>query len=126
MRTIKFRAWNTKHQYMDNSFFICASNGCAFDVPSRGYDTPNTEIEPTDDLVVMQFTGLTDINGFEIYEGDIVSVDGSGACEVKICSYWGVVYVDSDGYDRQHADCVSEQDYPTIIGNIHQNPELLK
>jgi uncharacterized phage protein (TIGR01671 family) len=79
-----------------------------------------------DEFSIMQFTGLTDINGVEIYEGDIVSVAGHGNCEVKITSYLGVVYVDTDGYEATHYDCADELDYPTVIGNIYQNPELLK
>ena len=126
MRQIKFRAWNNKHKYMDDTVFIRTCDGAVFDVPSVRFDTPNTEVELSNDLLIMQFTGLTDIYGAEIYEGDIVSVPGTGNCEVKISCYYGVVYIDSDGYDFPHADCVSEQDYPTIIGNIHQNPELLK
>ena len=74
----------------------------------------------------VQFTGLLDANGVEVYEGDIVSVPGLGNCEVRISPYFGVVYAGSDGYEAPHSDCAAENDFPTIIGNIYQNPELLK
>ncbi len=114
MRQIKFRIWNTNgqcfHDWRElvekNKIHLLANQQSAYPV--------------------MQFTGLTDINGVEIYEGDIVLVPGEGNCEVKISAYYGVVYSDIFGYERPHADCAAELDYPTIIGNIYQNPELLK
>lgn len=114
MRAIKFRIWNSVGQCFHDWRELVEKNKIHLLADQQsGYP-------------VMQFTGLNDINGVDIYEGDIVSVPGAGNCEVKISPYYGVSYVDSDGYERLHADCVSEQDYPTIIGNIYQNPELLK
>lgn len=55
-REIKFRAWNTKHKYMDATVFIRTCDGSAFDVPGVRFDTPNTEIEKSDDLIIMQYT----------------------------------------------------------------------
>ena len=132
MRNIKFRAWNGHEMIMprDKSYYqhYMSFCGCIIQKSSEGMECfgGGDRWRVVVDLSLMQFTGLTDINGVEIYEGDIVYVPGAGNCEVKISCYYGVVYIDSDGYDFPHADCVSEQDYPTIIGNIYQNPELLK
>jgi uncharacterized phage protein (TIGR01671 family) len=115
-RAIKFRAWAAYGEMLTNIQNHIGNGPWAF----------GTMLTKPDEFSIMQFTGLTDINGVEIYEGDIVSVAGHGNCEVKITSYLGVVYVDTDGYEATHYDCADELDYPTVIGNIYQNPELLK
>ena len=125
-RQIKFRAWNHKHKYMDDAFFIRTCDGATFDVPKFRYDTPNTEIEYTDEFSpLMQFTGLLDKNGKEIYEGDIISIWGT---TLKV--YWE----ESDASFMaetlgDNAICESGQEWSgscEVIGNIYQNPELLE
>ena len=114
MRIIKFRIWNNVGECFHDWRELVGKNKIHLLADQQAC------------YPVMQFTGLTDINGVEIYEGDIVYVPGAGNCEVKISSYYGVTYTDSDGYDSFHADCAAELDYPTVIGNIYQNLELLK
>jgi hypothetical protein len=70
-----------------------------------------------------QFTGLTDKNGKEIYEGDILSCEG---VNYKLVRHEGGNYeLHEEGSDKVfhlflHANIVE------VIGNIHKNPELLK
>ncbi len=71
----------------------------------------------------MQFTGLLDANGVEIYEGDILKLDDlivpalfeDGSFQIKTNNYQGASHLMQDRAKRF-----------VVIGNIHQNPELLK
>jgi len=94
---------------------------------------------------VMQFTGLEDVNGVEIYEHDIakISVDGHKPINAKIIfecgSFWlysidlpSVFDSDTDGMVRLSTLCLELDGFELnqlhqleVIGNIHQNPELL-
>lgn len=87
--------------------------------PWRGYDVdPDT---------VGQFTGLLDKNGKRIFEGDIVrNADGYlFSAQYNFCvkynegRFWG----DADGFVDV---CGAELRYCEVIGNIHNNPELLE
>jgi len=139
MREVKFRAWNkTKKVMVCNSPFIswCVGDGTATIseyVPHNGGYALNSVRQLShyefDNFIFMQFTGLKDENGKEIYEGDIL-----GYCD----NYPGLVFWDSTchrwsllerypkgEYNREH-----ELDYLTepmkILGNIHENPDLLE
>ncbi len=79
---------------------------------------------------VMQFTGLRDKNRREIYEGDVLTADGEFIdgivrwMEDRGCYY----LTDPEGYatDSDHCYDGMEWHHLEIIGNVHENPDLLK
>lgn len=115
MRDIKFRAWSGDRM-ITPAVWINDSN-----LPS--YSLGSAPVAP-----LMQFTGLRDCNGVEIYEGDIVR-DHVGIGIVKYsdkhCAF-RVSY--GDGLAKWFYDYYlnGERESIEVIGNIHQNPELLK
>lgn len=123
MRPIKFRQRNGDRWHYWG--FI----DDAFVTPCR-YDTPS-----------QQFTGLTDRYGVEIYEGDIIDMQQiQGAGNIRGIIHIGAeehrpydcrVWVDTthDGLDKKSGwggKYVFIHDDPEVIGNITENPELLK
>lgn len=83
---------------------------------------------PQEDYVLMQYTGLKDKNGKEIYEGDIVKGSAygkeiyTGVVEFYDASF--VMRIDGNkGYYRLNKMTFQELE---VVGNIYENPELLK
>lgn len=66
--------------------------------------------------IPMQYTGLKDRNGKEIYEGDLCN-DGS---QVQFVGGRWILFYNGGDYE----DLIGEQD--EVIGNIYENPELIK
>jgi uncharacterized phage protein (TIGR01671 family) len=70
-----------------------------------------------------QYTGLKDKNGKEIYEGDILTSINSN----NIVVYWDEIHGRWIGHDKKHFnEDLYYYNCGEIIGNIYENPELLK
>ena len=118
MREIKFRAWNKS---------LNANGGMIWNVPifnGKYFDAYKME---THDHPLMQYTGLTDKNGKEIYEGDILKDTLGWVFEVR----WDDESGRFLGYhSKPRGDIyicyVGREPASTIIGNIWENPELMK
>ena len=112
MREIKFRAWNESTKWMCYNF---TDETFYFDVNLL------VSKEGKDIWEIMQFTGLKDKAGKEIYEGDIMYVAGIGNVEI--------VFVDGCfGYIWEEMlytfNDDQENDIENVMGNIYENPEL--
>ena len=77
-----------------------------------------------DDVILMQYTGLKDKNGKEIYEGDIIKRTLDDEC--GIVGFERGTFVISDKVGDLYGFLRSWYTTVEVIGNIHENPELLE
>jgi len=133
-REIKFRAWDEIGEWMGDITSIDFDEKSIF-MTTRCSDDENCfELDKTP---IMQYTGLKDKNGKEIFEGDVVeyndfnSLRTGGHAEDKIivgkvifsCGMW-MVEENNCGHDLYEA-LVNDEELK-VIGNIYENPELVE
>ena len=112
---IKFRAWDKdEHEY-----FIDGSAGTLFNLVC----CDDLSMMIPDNYIWEQFTGLKDVNGKEIYIGDIVKYRNLDEKYQYLKIRWlqQDCMVDAGGY---RIDIVARR--CEVIGNVHTNPELLE
>jgi uncharacterized phage protein (TIGR01671 family) len=113
-RPIKFRVWDFFHKQWITGAAI-ELNGCIIDTSFA---------EPETNCVALQYTGLTDKNGKEIYEGDIINLkfgELNANLVVKWDKYMGLKYHNGGWTSLVHVETHGE-----VIGNIFEHENLLK
>ncbi|MGF9909566.1 YopX family protein [Brevibacillus porteri] len=119
-REIKFRAWDSK-------FKLHTFNERQEITDEYGESWKQPIWSPVEDAVIMQFTGLHDKNGKEIYEGDIVKNKHDAKGVIKFHKAWGhFVLIPSLVIMSSTVPMWNDWDTLTIIGNIYDKPELLE
>ena len=118
MREIKFRAW-------------AVASHCMFYPNWETHDGILSEIPNT---ILMQYTGLKDKNGTEIYEKDVLNVcNGSINLIPWMDKLYEVKYQLNKGWnicmfcwDKTGKSVMDSTHWCEVVGNIYKNPELLK
>lgn len=128
-REIKFKMWGGNKMFYDiENVYACLMQQIAFNCTQ-----PNSHQIPYDHsglfgAVWLQYIGVKDKNGKEIYHGDIVS-NGSDKIHRRVivwdrATFW-FKQIHGEGNFPVQLSTYSEMTYE-VIGNIYENPELLK
>ena len=119
--------WGSPEQH-GAGWIRCVPVGETLDT-SFQYGTNAVQVDP-EECEVMQFTGLKDSKGVEIYEGDIVRGAWSDDLQAMLVLYQAPAFVMKTAKRNKtwasfimHPD---EQQNYVVIGNIHEHPELIK
>lgn len=127
-RIIKFRVWDNDYSKMSEPFFLYETSTI---ISISFSESGGHSLEISKEKNIMQFTGLCDKNGKEIYEGDII-VDWNVFDQMKkdgyadhecynVISFYDGIFC-FGRFDIPIAEC---NNMCEVVGNIYQNPELL-
>lgn len=120
MRTIKFRGKSLETDDWVYGFLADGNLICTWDNRRNAHEVLS--------ITVGQFTGLTDKNGKEIYEGDVIRInltDGSTTISSVVWNRWG--YWGCDIYINHVVQLgLIDKVRIEVVGNIHDNPELIE
>lgn len=135
-RQIKFRAWAVRQQEMEmiKDLYWFEENG----VHNDGYGDSDIAISGANDsYVLMQFTGLVDCDGVDIYEGDVVEYSNGPEMIKNIVQY--EINYEGDGnifagylfdgsYNVGNGDPFGEASgvHFKVIGNVFEHPHFLE
>lgn len=139
MREYKFRVWDTENKEMlkvqeldfEDTFY-----GGRLSIRTDQYN----DYFDIEDMILMQYTGLKDKNGKEIYEGDILELNKDGRIfygtsdGLLAKKYQLVGFKDGAFMTCRNKHLIDDYDtylwiiskYSTVAGNIYDNPELLE
>lgn len=128
-REIKFRAWCINEKvWFTAGFSVCESGQQIFDADEFTHNVG-------EHVKLVQYTGMKDKNGKEIWEGDIVeskTLFKDSIIRAKIIwdeamGFWKVEEINPVYSEREYLHEVCKGAYETVVvGNIYQNPELIQ
>lgn len=110
MRTIKFRVWDIEEKTMRT-------------FEPYG-DAPIMSVNVEGQFILLQYTGLKDKNGTEIYEGDIVQLFEDKFLKIKFCEEYSSFVGEAPGWIFPLNAGLTEN--YAVISNIYDNSELLE
>lgn len=131
----RYRAWNKTTKVMYEVDDIMSIDFGKSEISVKTLFFKRTNYYDFNDIVLMQSTELTDKNGKEIFEGDVVT-DGYTTGDIKKHPTLGFYTVDDNGTERWFSDTATIEDFEEYVetahrileisGNIYENPELLE
>lgn len=120
MKCFSYRVYDKKEKQYSDATFSIDQYGIVYIQDEDGYWEEIDE----ERYVVELCTGLEDKNGKMIHEGDIMD-DGNHICKIKWSEHTTAFEAlnENEGYESK---VWFEAKYGEVIGNVHDNPELLK
>ena len=133
MQEIKFRVWDKKLKtYLNPEYFYITGEGRGFTCEHLpGMYSDRWVYMGTARFILMQYTGLKDKNGKEIYEGDILAYtwyEDKGQYGITHKQRMTITFINGSfslGILASDSYQYSKKDWE-ITGNRHENPKLLK
>lgn len=129
MREFNFRAWDERNKIMHYSFQFIESlpseeNGCLIFTSDKQLVTTEWINNPyfRQQLKIMQYTGLKDKNGKEIYEGDVVGRDDMAYTRKVVYCPKRAAFILKDENETYFNMAFAY----IVLGNIYENPELME
>ena len=122
MRKIKFRAWHKEEKIMGEVLGIDILHKEIFFSNEDADCYGHTDFK---DIELMQYTGLKDKNGKEIYEGDIV-IHYSKMHKIIFNAEEARFVLRDDEFELEIPFTNNNNKRMEIVGNIYENPELIK